>query len=126
MSEKILSVDADDGIVCASAETFAELYKDLKASVEKCPDMLSMLHKKRELAVMCERAGMWSEAVDLNYDILRCGGITEYRKNPKSELGMLALEAYRAISSIHGSDDECIWEMCSQIIGDVGEYFEAK
>ena len=76
------------------------------------------------LARQCEEHSFEDRAVSLYRHVLLEGGISEYMKNPKSDIGLLAQKAYKSLLGLSLTKDECVWEECSQLIGDVRDIFE--
>ncbi|MCM1078040.1 MAG: hypothetical protein NC344_02445 [Bacteroidales bacterium] len=123
MSEKIFSVDASGVSRFATAAMAERLYAEVRNKKITCQNRLQLLQKMCDTAILCEQAGLLSEAFDL-YDTIVRRGMADYRDNQASEAGRLALEAYRAAGRFCGSSDECLWEKSSQLLSDARRYFE--
>ena len=77
-----------------------------------------------ELARFCEQQQQLAHAVDLYRDVLICGGITSLQQHKRSAEAALARQAYKALVRLSESDDEYVWEMCSQTVGDLHYLFD--
>jgi hypothetical protein len=118
--EKILSVNADGGILFFDEAKFKETLSHILAQ----PDMKKRFEQLISLAHQCEEQNLKDRAVQLYQSVLLRGGISEYETNPRSDVSLLALKAYHSLLGLSLVGDECIWEECSQLIGDIKDIFE--
>lgn len=123
MSEKILSASPSEGIGYLHDYYFDEVYDDMHAQMAKAQPGLPRLQKRFELACFCEQQQQLGHAVDLYRDVLMCGGINALQHHRRSPEATLARQAYKALVRLSESDDEYVWEMCSQTVGDLHYLF---
>ena len=124
MSEKILSASPSEGIGYLHDYYFDEVFDDMHAQMTKAQPRLPRLQKRLELARFCEQQQQLAHAVDLYRDVLICGGITSLQQHKRSAEAALARQAYKALVRLSESDDEYVWEMCSQTVGDLHYLFD--
>ena len=118
--EKAMSASANGSIpFCDEAEFKASLSRIIEQ-----PDVKKRFEQIISLARQCEEHSFEDRAVSLYRHVLLEGGISEYKKNPKSDIGLLARKAYKSLLGLSLSKDECVWEECSQLTGDVRDIFE--
>ncbi len=119
-TEKAVSASANGSMLfCDEAE-----FKESLSCIMEQPDVKKRFEQIISLARQCEEHSFEDRAVPLYRHVLLEGGISEYKKNPKSDIGLLAQKAYKSLLGLSLSKDEYVWEECSQLIGDVRDVFE--
>lgn len=94
-------------------QALMELYEQGYYELISMSKGLEYCRKSLALADFCYQNGLDSEACDLYHRVFRsfsweCKGIERE----------LFEQALHGLSALCSSDDECVWERCSQVVGD--------
>jgi len=121
--EKVISTSSSGEIKAISSNEFDTIFFDMSADIESCADRDEKLRLMVELADFCIECSEEREAVSLYFDMLRFGGCSAYTRDKSSPLAGLAVHAYEALKKLASSDDEFVWEECSQALASVRPTF---
>lgn len=101
------------GKLLMEQSAFDEQYASAYTEISEMPEGLERFRKILSLADFCYQNGADSKASNL-YAHVFCSFSWECQ----GEEHILFERALQGLSSLCGSEDECVWEMCSQIVGD--------
>ena len=92
---------------------FEEQYASAYSEILDMPKGLERIRETLSLADFCYQNGQDSKASNLYTHVFR-----SFSWECQGEERILFERALQGLLSLCGSEDECVWEMCSQIIGD--------
>ena len=125
MNEKIIQKVATcstEGKMQVAQEVDEWLQEQEEEELARIPEGEERWRKMLQRAQMHLQEGAERKAYTYFYHVL----MRTAWKQETPALRELAEEAYRGLCALSGSEDECMWEQCSQVVGDLRDLFEQR
>lgn len=94
-------------------DSLCELYESAYDDIRFMPKGMERIHKMLSLAEFCYQHKLDYEAYKLYFQVFR-----SFSWTCEGEERILFEQAVEGLSALCCSDNECVWEMCSQVVGD--------
>ena len=119
MEEKIMSSDSDGQLTFADEYALNEYLDEERRRIDRCTDLLARDKMLLNLGMFCERHHLERDATSCYTTIVH----DVFKTKKGSEHYDICLQAFRRLGILEFSPDECTWELASQTVAELRQYF---